>query len=295
LTPIPDQVDVFCDLFSSLTPKEKPMIVRILQWAGAGLVSAWLVVVCLAGGLVLGSGLKARAGAPVIAAASTLQFALPEIAEAFRAETGLAVTPSFGSSGNFARQIREGAPFEMFLAADESFVFDLAKDGLARDQGAIYAQGRIVLIAPHDAVFEVDSSLDGLARALSAGQITRFAIANPEHAPYGMRAQEALEHRGLWQALQRVMVLGENVSQAAQFATTGNADGGIIAYSLALSPWVGALGRYALIPGEWHAPLNQRMVLLKGAGPVAQAFYEFMNTPKAIAILQRYGFVRPEE
>ena len=271
------------------------MIVRILRWAGACLVSAWLVIGCLAGVLVLGGGLKARADRPLIAAASTLQFALPEIAAAFRAETGLTVTPSFGSSGNFARQIREGAPFEMFLAADESFVFDLAKDGLARDQGAIYAQGRIVLIAPHDAVFEVEPSLDGLARALSGGQIMRFAIANPDHAPYGMRAQEALEHRGLWQALQPVMVLGENVSQAAQFATTGNADGGIIAYSLALSPQVGALGRYALIPAEWHAPLNQRMVLLKGAGPVAQAFYEFINTPKAIAILQRYGFVRLEE
>ena len=128
------------------------MIVRILRWAGACLVSAWLVIGCLAGVLVLGGGLKARAGSPLIAAASTLQFALPEIAAAFRAETGLTVTPSFGSSGNFARQIREGAPFEMFLAADESFVFDLAKDGLARDQGAIYAQGRIVLIAPHDQI-----------------------------------------------------------------------------------------------------------------------------------------------
>ena len=236
---------------------------------------------------------EAQAQVPVVAAASDLQFAVAEVAEAFTAKTGMQLRLSFGSTGNFARQIREGAPFQIFMAADEHYVLDLARDRLTRDSGALYAQGRIVLIAPHGSALTVDENLDGLARALDAGQIARFAIANPDHAPYGARASEALQHRGLWQALQPRLVLGENVAQAAQFATTGDAEGGIIAYALALSPQVAQLGNYALIPADWHAPLNQRMVLLNDAGPVAEAFYAFMFEPEARAIMQRHGFVRP--
>lgn len=250
---------------------------------------------CLTSLSVLAAPAQAQDDAPIIAAASDLQFAVTEIAAAFQAETGMQVRLTFGSTGNFSRQIREGAPFQMFMAADESYVIDLAKDGFSRDAGTLYAQGRIVLIAPHGATLAVDEGLDGLAAALSEGRITRFAIANPDHAPYGMRAMEALQHRGLWQALQPMMVLGENVSQAAQFATTGNADGGVIAYSLALSPQVSALGTYALIPADWHEPLNQRMALLKNAGPVAEAFFAYINEPAARAIMARDGFVPPGE
>lgn len=232
---------------------------------------------------------------PVIAAASDLQFAVAEIAETFRAETGMAVKIAFGSTGNFARQIREGAPFQIYMAADESFVLDLARDGFTRDAGEVYAEGRIVLIAPHGSQLRPDTQLNQLEAMLKAGTLTRFAIANPEHAPYGMRAEEALRHRGLWEALQPFTVLGENVSQAAQFATTGNADGGIIAYSLALSPKVASLGTYALIPADWHEPLTQRMVLLKDAGPTAEAFYRYIQSPSARAVMTRYGFVLPGE
>ncbi len=232
---------------------------------------------------------------PVIAAASDLQFAVTDLAHAFHKATGMQVRPTFGSTGNFSRQIREGAPFEIFMAADESYVLDLAAEGLTIGTGRLYAQGRIVLIAPKGSHLKVDANLDGLAAALSDGKMRRFAIANPEHAPYGMRAREALIHRGLWDALGPKMVLGENVSQAAQFATTGNVDGGIIAYSLALAPQVSALGDYALIPADWHTPLNQRMVMLKAAGPVAKAFYAFMDTPGARGIMKRYGFALPED
>jgi len=231
--------------------------------------------------------------APVIAAASDLQFAVTELAEAFAAETGQAVRLAFGSTGNFARQIRAGAPFELFMAADEAFVADLHADGFTRDAGDLYALGRLVIIVPEGSTLTPDADLDALERMLTAGGITRFAIANPEHAPYGMRAREALITRGLWEDLQPVMVLGENVSQAAQFALSGNAAGGIIAYSLALAPEVGARGSHALIPGGWHAPLRQRMVLLNGAGPVAEAFYAYMQTPEARAIMARHGFERP--
>lgn len=236
----------------------------------------------------------ARDDAPVIAAASDLQFAVGEIAAAFEAETGMRVRLSLGSTGNFARQIREGAPFQIFMAADEQFIADLHAEGLTRDEGTLYAVGRIVVMVPHGSSLTPDAALDDLAGMLAAERITRFAIANPAHAPYGMRAREALITRGLWDALQPFMVLGENVSQAAQFALSGNAEGGIIAYSLALAPQVAPRGSYALIPEDWHEPLRQRMALLNGAGPVAEAFYAYLMEPPARAIMERYGFVLPE-
>lgn len=228
---------------------------------------------------------------PVVAAASDLQFALPDIAKVFADKTGEEVRLVFGSSGNFARQIRQGAPFQMFLSADEAYVIGLARGGLARDDGALYAVGRIVLVAPNDSPLKADGSLQDLKAALADGRLAKFAIANPEHAPYGKRAQEALRHAGLWGRIKDKLVLGENVSQAAQFATSGSTQGGIIAYSLALSPKVSAKGRFALIPGDWHQPLRQRMVLLNSAGPVAERFYTFMQTPAARAIFRKYGFV----
>jgi molybdate transport system substrate-binding protein len=252
---------------------------------GAALVAGLIAVMPLK--------LAAQGDAPVIAAASTLQFAMPEIAAAFTARTGQAVRVAYGSTGNFARQIREGAPFGVFLAADEAFITGLHADGLTRDAGDLYALGRLVIVVPEGSALTPDANLDALAAMLAAGEITRFAIANPEHAPYGMRAREALITRGLWEDLQPVLVQGENVSQAAQFALSGNAAGGIIAYSLALAPEVAARGTHALIPADWHAPLRQRMVLLDGAGAGAEAFYDFMQTPEARAIMARHGFARP--
>jgi molybdate transport system substrate-binding protein len=231
---------------------------------------------------------------PVIAGAADLQFALEEIAKAFETDTGLSVKLAMGSSGNFARQIREGAPFEIFMAADEVFIEDLHRDGFTRDEGDLYAIGRIVMAVPHGSPLEADGELDTLAAALEAGAIDRFAIANPEHAPYGMRAEEALRHKGLWDDLRPHLVLGENVSQAAQFALSGNAEGGIIAYSLALAPNIRELGTYELIPEDWHAPLRQRMALLDNAGPVAEAFYDYIRGPQARKIMERHGFTLPE-
>ena len=238
---------------------------------------------------------RAADDAPVIAAAADLKFALTEIAAAFKADTGNGVTLSFGSTGNFARQIRQGAPFQMFLAADEQYVLDLAHDGYTRGDGQLYAVGRIVMIVPKGSALKPDGTLQSLKAALAAGTITHFAIANPDHAPYGLRAKEALQHQGLWDAIEPKLVLGENVSQAAQFALSGDAQGGIIAYSLAVSPEVSALGDYDLIPIDFHEPLDQRMVLLKSAGPVAEAFYAYMNTPPARAIMKKYGFALPGE
>jgi len=237
----------------------------------------------------------ASAQLPTVAAASDLQFALQEVHAQFTAHTGQRVQLVFGSSGNFYRQIVEGAPFQLFLSADESFVMQLTQRGLSQDDGVLYAIGRLSVMAPTGSPLQVDATLSGLREALSRGEIRRFAIANPEHAPYGARAEEALRHAGLWDALQGTLVLGENVSQAAQFATSGNAQGGIIAYSLALAPQVAGLGTSALLPQEWHSPLRQRMVLLKGASPAAQAFYDYLQQAPARAVLGRYGFSLPGE
>jgi molybdate transport system substrate-binding protein len=249
-------------------------------------------------GLAFVAILASRAAAadpPAIAAASDLKFALEEAAAAFTAADGRKLRLAFGSSGNFARQIEQGGPFEMFLSADEDFVFRLADKGLTLDRGDLYAVGRIALIAPHGSALKVDGALADLRAAVADGRIKRFAIANPEHAPYGRAAEQALRHVGLWDALRPALVLGENVSQAAQFATSGSAQGGIIAYALALAPAVGKLGTYALLPADWHQPLNQRMVLTAGAGDTARMFHAFMRTKPARAILARHGFVLPGE
>lgn len=256
------------------------------QLAAAVLLAATTVLPCS----------PARAAeVPVVAAAADLRFALGEVAAQFARRSGKAVKLSFGSSGNFRRQITEGAPFELFLSADEKLVLELAKAGRTEDEGALYALGRIVMIVPHGSPLKADPDFKDLAAALADGRLKKFAIANPEHAPYGRRAQEALTKAGLWDKLQGRLVLGENVSQAAQFATSGSSQGGIIAYSLALSPEVSKLGSFALIPQDRHEPLRQRMVLIKGAGETARRFYAFMQGREARAILERYGFVLPAD
>jgi molybdate transport system substrate-binding protein len=251
----------------------------------------------LAAALLLGCGPALADGAPPVAAAADLKFALPEIAERFERETGERLRLTFGSSGSFTHQIEHGAPFELFLSADEGFVFRLAERGLAEDRGALYAIGRIVLFAPHGSPLAVDPELAGLREALAEVRIRHFAIANPEHAPYGRAARAALRHARLWEQVEPRLVLGENAAQAMQFAASGSSQGGIVPLSLSLAPEIAKLGSFAPIPADWHAsePLRQRMVLLPKAGPVARRFYAYLQEPAARAIFVRYGFVLPGE
>jgi len=252
----------------------------------------WSMLVALAFGITAPAQAQE---APNIAAAADLRLALTEVAAAFKRETGQDVTLTFGSSGNFFRQIEQGAPFQLFLSADEEYALDLAKAGKAQDMGVLYAIGRLAVVAPKGSPMRADSGLAGLRTALAKGQITRFAIANPEHAPYGARAQEALQHVRLWQELTGKLVLGENVSQALQFATAGGAEGGIVSYSLVLDPAFAAHADYALLPASWHQPLRQRMVLMKGARATALRFYTYIQQPAARRIFVRYGFALPGE
>jgi molybdate transport system substrate-binding protein len=231
--------------------------------------------------------------APAFAAASDLKFAMDELVAAFQAETHQAIRASYGSSGNLARQIEQGAPFELFFSADEAFVRRLAAGGLTRGDGDVYGIGRIVLYAAHGSPLEPDVRMANLRKLLDAGRVTRFAIANPEHAPYGRAARQALAALGVWQQLEPRLILGENVSQAAQFAALKDVTGGIFAYSLALSPEVLARGRFVLLPARLHEPLRQRMVLLRRAGATSERFYAYMQTSAARAILRKYGFAVP--
>ena len=230
---------------------------------------------------------------PRVAAASDLQFALTEVADQFAKESNQHVELVFGSSGTLARQIQDGAPFGLFLSADERFVEQLVRAGRTKDAGVPYATGRIVLFAPPGSPLVPSEGFDGLASLVQRGQVARFAIANPDHAPYGRAAEQALRKRGLWDALRPTLVLGENVSQAAQFASAGDATGGIIAYSLALAPAMRARGTYFLIPADEHAPLTQCMVLTTHADAVAERFYRYLQGQAARATLRQYGFVAP--
>lgn len=250
----------------------------------------WSAALCL----VLTGWAHAQRG-PTVAAASDLKFALDEVLVQYRAESGQTARVTYGSSGNFLTQIGQGAPFELFLSADEGFVFQLADRGMTQDRGALYATGRIVLFVPNGSPLVPDAELSDLAKALSDGRLVKFALANPEHAPYGRAGKEALTSKGLWNGIEPKLVLGENVSQAAQFAVSGSTQGGIFAYSLALSPNFASAGKFVLIPESLHQPLRQRMVLTKQAGPDAKALYAYLQQPAARSVLKKYGFVLPSE
>ncbi|WP_199556053.1 molybdate ABC transporter substrate-binding protein [Sandaracinobacteroides hominis] len=228
---------------------------------------------------------------PAVAAAASLRYTLDEAAAAFARDTGKSVRITYAASGNLVQQIQNGAPYQLFLSADEAHVFKLAEQKLAVDRGTAYAVGRLALVAPPGSRLVVDPKLKGLTRALTDGSLKKLAIANPETAPYGTRTREVLQRLELWKLAQPRLVVGENIGQAFQFATTGGADGGFVSLSLVLSP--GFKGRYAVVNDSWHQPLVQRMVLLKGAGADARAFHDWLLGPKGQAVLSRYGYSPP--
>ncbi len=238
-------------------------------------------------------GAARAAEVPVVAAASDLQYALVEVARAFTLATAGSVKLSFGSSGNFARQIIQGAPYELLFSADEDYVRMLEARKLTEGAGALYAIGRLALFVPKGSAVKADPEMRDLAAAAADGRLRRIAIANPEHAPYGRAARAALMHMGLWEKLQSRLVLGENVSQAAQFALTRSVDAALIAQSLTVSDAMRRAGSSALVPQAWHAPLAQRMVLLRGAGDTARRFYEFAQSAQAREVFERNGFSLP--
>ncbi len=231
---------------------------------------------------------------PLIAAASSIKFALDDVIQQFTNDTGLTVKVSYGSSGNLVSQIRHGAPFQLFLSADEFYVSELKQKGFIKGEGQIYAVGKLALVAPKTSSLPLDSSLKALAVFVNSGELDRFAIANPKHAPYGERAQALLKHLGLWESIQPHLVLGENVSQAAQFVLTGVVQGGIVALSLTVRPQFQEKVDYVVLPMNLYPPLKQSMALLNNADRTATLFYQYVLSPKAQSIFQQYGFAQAE-
>ena len=231
----------------------------------------------------------ARAQPLRVAAASDLQFAMPALAAQFEKDTGRTLSVTFGSSGNFFTQLQNGAPFDVFLSADVNYPRQLETAGLV-DKGSvrIYATGRIVLWARTGRTLDVARGLSVLADSA----VGRVAIANPAHAPYGRAAVAALEHAGVYGAVRSKLVFGENVSQTAQFAQTGNADAAVVALSLALAPAMKEQGRYYDIPQDFYPPIEQGAAVMRSSGQKALAdrFVAFLAQPAAVAILESYGF-----
>ena len=225
-----------------------------------------------------------------IAAASDLKFAMDEIAAQFRQEhPDLAVEVIYGSSGNFNTQIQQGAPFDLYFSADIEYPRELVRAGFAASEVQPYAVGHIVLWSA-----QVDASrltLEDLIRP----EFSKIAIANPAHAPYGRRAEEAMRSTGVWERVESKLVYGDNIAQTAQFVQSGNAQIGIIALSLALSPELATAGRYYLIPDSLHAPLEQGFIITKRAAddPRARTFADYMSSERARRTMVRYGFVLP--
>jgi molybdate transport system substrate-binding protein len=246
---------------------------------------------------VLGTGWAALAtrepmaqqrGPALVAVAASVQGAMEDIAPAWMRSTGHRVRITYGSSGNFVRQIQQGLPVELFLSADEAFALKLADAGLTRDRGVIYASGRLALLVARESAIGLDPQLQGLKSAWPT--VRKFAIANPELAPYGKAAREVLQTVGLWEPVVPKLVLGENIAQATQFVATGAAQAGITALSLVTGNRAPGLDRYIGLPDNLHAPLRQRMVLLAQAGSAATAFYEYLQSSPAKALLRRHGF-----
>lgn len=237
--------------------------------------------------------LRAEEG-PVVAAAASLRYALDEIAAEYEKKTGVKARITYGATGNLVQQIEKAAPFQILFAADEESVKKLAKENLTEGAPSVFARGQAAIVAPKGSPVTVDPDLKGLAEALKAGKIAHFAIANPDVAPYGRAAREALQKAGLWDQLSGKIVLGENVGQAAQFTTTGAAEAGIIAQSLAISAEMAPKVNSAVIPQSWHEPIEHGMALIKGAGEPARAFAAYVTGPEGAAVLERGGFSVPK-
>jgi len=228
-----------------------------------------------------------------IAAAADLKFAMGELTVKFEKQSGTKVNVTYGSSGNFFSQIQNGAPFDLFFSADIEYPKKLEAAGLA-EPGTLYeyAVGRMVIWTPADA--KVDVSKHGWKTLLDAS-VEKIAIANPEHAPYGRAAVAALQKAGIYESVKAKLVYGENISQAAQFVQSGNAQAGIVAMSLAVSPAMHDGKRWE-IPAEMHPAIEQGAIVLRGAKnkELARAFLEFVKGAAGRTILSKYGFAFPE-
>src|SRR5271166_6736648 len=230
-----------------------------------------------------------------VAAAADLSSALQEVAANYEKRTGVTVKLSFGASGALTQQIENGAPFDVFFSADMDYPRQLIKDDKA-DGASLYryAVGRLVLWVPKDSPLDVEHK--GIDVLLDP-YVKKISIANPQHAPYGRAAEATLKHYGLYEKIADRFVLGENISQAAQFVESGNAQAGFVALAHASAPTMQGKGKYWIVPAEAYPALDQGVVALSRSPRKqdAEAFINYVKTAEVAAVLRRYGFIVPEQ
>ncbi|MBS1269483.1 MAG: Molybdate-binding protein ModA [Gammaproteobacteria bacterium] len=252
------------------------------RWCGLNLW-LWLLAV-----------FPATASADVlVAAASSIREPFEQVVARFARDTGIDVRVSYGASGNLTHQILRGAPYEIFLSADEVFPEKLADSARVSKGPFVYARGRLTVYAPNASPVEVEQGLAGIAEALTHDRLRHLAVADPELAPYGRAARQALESGGLWRSLESRVVVANSVARAAQFAASGSVDAALVSLSLAISPALAGAGRYRLLPETAHAPLRHAMVLLDAPGAGASRLYAYLSRYTARAPFRENGFTTP--
>lgn len=235
----------------------------------------------------------ARADDIAVAAAADLSFAMKDLAARYEQKSGSRIALSFGASGNFYAQIQSGAPYDLFFSADADYPAKLAVDRfLEKSSVRTYAIGHLVLWIPNSSKIDLQQFK---MNTLLQPSVQKIAIANPDHAPYGRAALAALEHFGLKERVSDKFVLGENVSQAAQFVQSGNAQAGLIPLSLAMSPAMKSAGRYWELPSDSYPAIQQAVGILASSKHqrAALAFIDFVASPEGATVLQQYGFALP--
>ena len=243
----------------------------------------------LALGCLVVTALRVRGEEITVAAAADLNYAMTDLAQRFTKATGTQVKLSFGASGNLFSQIQNGAPFDLFFSADDSYPQKLAVAGVVEKTSVrTYAVGHLVLWVPNGSGLDPQQLKMEL---LTEAKVQRVAIANPQHAPYGRAAMAVLEHFGLKEKVGAKLVMGENISQAAQFVQSGNAQAGLIALSLALSPAMKDAGRYWELPADAYPELSQVAAVVRTSKhkDAAQAFLNYVTSAEGRTILQQYG------
>ena len=262
------------------------MIFRLeARWALAALL---LTLACATACKDKSPGTTPASNELTVAAASDLTPAFEEIGRAFESSHKTKVVFVFGSTGMLTRQIENGAPMDMFAAASMSYIDELDQKGLiVPDSKSIYARGRITLWTPSESTLRLEGIKD-----LARPEVMRIAIANPDHAPYGLAARQALEKAGIWEAVKQKLVYGDNIRQTLQYAQTGNVEVAIVALSLSVQ----SHGRWSLIPEELHQPINQGLAIMKSTKneQTAREFAAFVNGPQGRAVMQKYGFTFPQ-
>ena len=233
----------------------------------------------------------ARSQTTTIAVAANLKEALASIIAANNSFQVDEIKIIYGSSGNFTTQIMNGAPFNLFISADEKYPLELYKLGKTVDQGKVYAQGKIVLITNKSSGISLRPDKEGLIEVIN--KANKIALAKPELAPYGRAAVQYLKAMGAWELVKPKLVFADNVALVSMYVKTGAADVGITALSLAQSPALTKEIQYLIINDKLYEPIKQRMVLMKNPTPLAKELYQYLQSAKAQELLIKYGYTVP--